>query len=114
VICDWLRVVVVPFPFTDRPPSKRRPALVLSSRAFNAAGYTVLAMMTTRHHAPWPNDTAVTDLSSAGLERPCVVRMKLFTLDNRLIEKNVGALAASDAASFEQNLLHTLGREQVG
>jgi len=28
-------VVVVPFPFTDRNSAKRRPALVLSSIAFN-------------------------------------------------------------------------------
>jgi mRNA interferase MazF len=33
--CDTWDVVVVPFPFTDSPASKRRPALVLSLRAFN-------------------------------------------------------------------------------
>ena len=41
-------VVVVPFPFTDRLTSKRRPALVLPDReAFNEeVGQAVLAMIT--------------------------------------------------------------------
>ena len=33
--CDPLDVVAVPFPFTERPAVKRRPALVVSSAAFN-------------------------------------------------------------------------------
>ena len=40
-------VVVVPFPFTDKSSSKRRPALVLSSTAFNnSVNHSVLAMIT--------------------------------------------------------------------
>ena len=46
-------VVVVPFPFTDRNTTKRRPALVLSdARAFNEqAGHFVLAMITSARHS---------------------------------------------------------------
>ena len=33
--CDPLDVVAVPFPFTERPAVKRRPALAVSSAAFN-------------------------------------------------------------------------------
>ena len=36
-ICERFDVVVVPFPFVDSPTTKPRPALVLSTRAFNAA-----------------------------------------------------------------------------
>lgn len=35
--CEPLDVVAVPFPLTDRPAAKRRPALVVSSAAFNHA-----------------------------------------------------------------------------
>jgi mRNA interferase MazF len=54
-------VVVVPFPFTDRTTSKRRPALVLSdSAAFNRqVGQSVLAMITSAKHPDWPLDVAI-------------------------------------------------------
>ena len=44
-------VVVVPFPFSDREASKRRPALVCSATAFNdSSHHLVLAMITTASH----------------------------------------------------------------
>ena len=45
---EAFEVVVVPFPFTDRTTTKRRPALVLSdAKAFNRqVGQSVLAMIT--------------------------------------------------------------------
>ena len=69
MICEAFDVVVVPFPFTDRAASKRRPALVLSDRAvFNARiGHAVLAMITSAAHSDWPLDVRVTDLKAAEL-----------------------------------------------
>lgn len=104
MICDRSTVVVVPFPFSERPGIKRRPALVLSTRAFNEAGHTVLAMITSKGHSAWPGDTELSDLSSAGLKVPCLVRLKVFTLDNRLLLRPIGALAASDAARVTRAL----------
>jgi mRNA interferase MazF len=67
--CEAFDVVVVPFPFTDRAASKRRPALVLSDAdAFKAAtGQVVLAMITSAKHAGWPLDILIEDLAAAGL-----------------------------------------------
>jgi mRNA interferase MazF len=96
VICEQWDVVVVPFPFTEKSGTKRRPAVVLSKKAFNSSGHTALLMITTKSHAPWPGDTAIDDPTSAGLAQPCLVRLKLFTLDNRLLVKQLGALASSD------------------
>lgn len=96
VICEPWHVVIVPFPFTDRRATKKRPALVLSQKTFNRNGHTILAMITSAAHAPWPGDVHVTDLAAAGLTRPCLVRFKLFTLDNRFIERPTGRLAGAD------------------
>jgi mRNA interferase MazF len=96
VISDRWDVVVVPFPFTDRPATKRRPALAISRRDFNAAGHSILAMITTKADPAWPGDTRLTDLAGAGLPAPSLVRLKLFTLDNRLIVKIAGKLSAGD------------------
>lgn len=113
MICEAFDVVVVPFPFTDRAASKRRPALVLSDRAaFNARiGHAVLAMITSATHSDWPLDVRVTDLKAAGLPSTSVVRMKLFTLDQQLIVRKAGALAAKDrhaVATAVRKLLKSL------
>jgi len=98
VTCDPWDVVVVPFPFVERAGARKRPALVLSDRSFNDAGNTVLAMITTGAHRPWPGDTELTDLRAAGLRVSCLVRLKLFTLDNRLLAKKIGQLGEDDRA----------------
>ncbi len=105
--CKPYDVVVVPFPFTDRRASKRRPALTLSSEAFSAdRGHTVLAMITSAANPPWPMDVPI-DAGEAGLRAPSKVRMKLFTLDNRLILRKTGRLSQRDQralATAVQNL----------
>ena len=90
-------VLVLPFPFTDRQASKRRPAVVVSGAGFNTrAGHFVAAMITSADHRPWPEDVSITQLAATGLPHPSVVRMKLFTLDERLVLRSSGALAAPD------------------
>ena len=91
-------VVVVPFPFTDRKEGKRRPALVLSDRIqFNKpSGHMVLAMITSQKNPDWPLDTSITGKRQAGLAAPSKIRMKFFTLDNRLIVKKIGSLNDQD------------------
>ena len=104
VTCEQWDVVVVPFPFTDRPAEKRRPALVISKETFNQSGHTVLAMITSAAQPSRPGDTPLTDYKTAGLHVPCVVRLKVFTLDNRLILRSIGHLTASDRKSAGKNV----------
>ena len=100
MICEPGDVIVVPFPFVDLPATKRRPSVVLSRQAFNQDnGHSICAMITTAARARWPSDIAVSDLASAGLPRPCVVRWKLFTLPNHLIERKAGRLGNADLAA---------------
>lgn len=103
-------VVRVPFPFTDRQAEKNRPALIISDRAaFNRpAGHSVMAMITSVGHAPWPLDVAISDLKSAGLPAPSIVRFKLFTLDHRLVRGTLGRLAAKDQAKMQKAMRHLL------
>lgn len=90
-------VVVVPFPFTDRTATKRRPALVLTSGTFNqSARHSVLAMITSAEQSGWPGDYSIENLETAGLPTDCVVRLKLFTLDHRLIIRKAGVFGAAD------------------
>lgn len=104
-------VVRVPFPFTDRNASKNRPALVLSDPdAFNQpAGHSVMAMITSLGHTPWPLDCPLADLAAAGLPAPSMVRFKLFTLDHRLVRGQLGKLAVQDQAAVRTALAGLLG-----
>jgi len=106
MIYEPLDVVVVPFPFTDSSRKKRRPALVLSQKAkFGALiEHSVLAMITSQKNEPWPLDVTIKHKNESGLTAPSIVRMKLFTLDNRLILKKVGHLSKADQEQVKQNL----------
>lgn len=103
-------VVVVPFPFIDSAASKRRPALVISSeKVFNLpAGHSVMAMITSARNAAWPLDVTISDGNAAGLTAASLVRMKLFTLDNRFILRRLGRLATSDRKAVDASLKRLL------
>jgi len=106
-------IVVVPFPFTDRKAYKRRPALILSDdNNFNKlSGHTVLAMITSQKNPAWPLDTMITAKRQTGLTAPSKVRMKLFTLDSRLIVKKIGTLTDRNKKAVRKALLSLLGSE---
>ncbi len=98
MIYDAYDVVVVPFSFTDKSTSKRRPALIVSgAKYFNdKVGQSVLAMITSATNSDWPLDVEIKDLDTAGLPTPSIVRMKLFTLDHKLVIRKVGKLSNKD------------------
>ena len=99
-------VVVVPFPFTDSSRAKRRPSLILSQKSgFGAViEHSVLAMITSQKNEPWPLDAAIKNRKQSGLTAPSVVRMKLFTLDNRFILRKIGRLSKDDQKQVKQSL----------
>ncbi len=100
-------VVLVPFPFTDAERTVKRPAMVLSQKDFNAHGRAVLSMITDERNQPWPLDVKI-DHAAAGLKMPSVVRMKLFTLDTRLILRRIGRLGEADQGAALANLRRLL------
>jgi len=104
MICNRFDVIVVPFPFIDKPDAKKRPALILSNADFNGGNHTILAMITTKDYPPWPGDSQIRDFKTAGLNVPCIVRLKLFTLDNRMILRKIGHLTHNDANEVEVHL----------
>ncbi len=104
MICDPFDLVAVSFPFVDAPGTKRRPALVLSQRSFNEQGHSILTMITTREHTPWPGDTEIAHFQEAGLHLACRVRLKMFTLDNRMIVRKIGHLSATDTEQVARAL----------
>lgn len=105
MICDRFDTIVVPFPFSDIPVLKRRPAIVLSTRRFNQDNAaTLVGMITTAKASVWPSDYVIKDLLAAGLNHPCIVRWRLATIPNSLIVRQLGRLAPIDRLSCERLL----------
>ncbi len=104
MICSRYDVVAVPFPFVDKGKTKRRPALVLSNKEFNRNNHTILAMVTTKKEPAWPGDSQISDYADAGLRLPCLVRLKFFTLDNRLLQEKIGHLSQKDSNQIAEGL----------
>jgi len=104
-VCEAGDIAIVPFPFTDMALAKPRPALALSAFAANdACGNTVFAMITTAAKSHWPQDVPLKDGAAAGLTAASVVRIKLFTLDNRLVSRKIGALSSRDRQAVRKML----------
>ncbi len=99
-------LVRVPFPFTERQAIKRRPALVLSRPVFQEqSAHLLLAMVTSARNSQWPTDWQIEDLQAAGLPQPCVVRFKLFTLDQSLLLGSLGALSEADQLGVQSRFI---------
>lgn len=102
-------VAVAPFPFSDTSQSKRRPLVILSDTAqLGAQPAQYLCAMITSTTSPWASDVAITDLASAGLTVPCTIRMKLFTLDARLLLRTLGMVSPNDQAALDAMLQRVL------
>lgn len=105
MICNSGDIVVVPFPFVDNANVKSRPALVVSSKTFNEEqDHSIMVMITTGAATRWKSDIEITDLKLAGLPVKSFIRLKFFTLDNRLIKKTIGKLDDSSFINVKNNL----------
>jgi mRNA interferase MazF len=88
-------VVLVPFPFTDLTAAKTRPALVLSSGAYNAKGRDVIVCGITSNLANTAHSVLVesSDLASGRLPVTSRVKVdKVATLQQAIVRKRVGTV----------------------
>lgn len=97
-------LVAVAFPFTEQSASKRRPAVVISGKAYNEAkSDIILAAITSRiAHADEPGDFALADWEAAGLLKPSAVKLVVGTFDKQLFRNRFGHLSVADQAVLRQ------------
>jgi len=95
-------VLLVPFPFTSQAASKKRPAVVVSSRYYNASRPDVIVMAITSQVRPQPHpgEVWVTAWRDAGLLKPSAVKPVFATLEQTLILRRLGALTTDDLAAL--------------
>ena len=91
-------VVLVPFPFTNQTASKQRPAVIVSSRAYNVERPDLIMMAVTSQLRPTPalGEVWLRQWQAAGLLKPSAVKPVFATLEQGLVIRRLGALAPED------------------
>jgi mRNA interferase MazF len=106
-------VVLVPFPFTDQSTTKKRPAVVISSVAYEQQrSDTIIVAITSQTRAVSGfGEAAVTQWKAAGLLRPSAIKpIIITTVERTLILRRLGRLEQPDRATLQQVLQSILGR----
>jgi mRNA interferase MazF len=96
-------VVLVRFPFTSQITSKQRPAVVVSSLAYNNAKPDVVLMAVTSQLrlSPTLGEVWLRDWKAAGLLKPSAVKPVFATLQQTLMILQLGTLTAFDRATLK-------------
>lgn len=104
-------IVVVPFPYSDRMAEKRRPALVVSSDAFNAeTGLLWVAMITSSENTGWRSDVDIPLDEASGLSAKSTIRTaKLATIEQERVVRVAGVIDEETAVKVKALLLAVVG-----
>jgi mRNA interferase MazF len=104
-------VIVVPFPFTDQTATKKRPAVVVSSEAYQRERPDLILMAITSQPRPKPTvgEVAVVHWQAAGLLKPSVIKPLVTTIESSLVLRQLGTLHPNDQAGLRQALAAVLG-----
>ncbi len=90
-------IVIVPFPFIEKPVQKLRPALILSNNPDGKINkHLVLAMITSAKRSSRESDIVLKEWHSAGLRVESIVRWKIFTIEAEIIKEKRGDLSTHD------------------
>ena len=104
-------IVLVPFPFTSQTASKRRPAVVVSNRAYSLARPDVIVMAVTSQLRPQtiPGETWIREWQAAGLLKPSAIKPVFATLEQTVVLRCLGALGPNDRAALKSAITEILG-----
>ncbi len=104
-------IVLVPFPFTDQTAAKQRPAVVVSNAAYNRAKPDLVLMAVTsqlRATAAF-GEVWIGLWQAAGLLKPSAVKPVFATIEQRLVIRRLGSLAATDQTALRQAIREVIG-----
>ena len=104
-------IVLVPFPFTDQSATKKRPAVVVSSQAYNTERPDLIIQAVTSQIGT--NNTfgevVVNQWQQAGLLKPSAIKPVITTIEKNLIIKLMGRLTPQDREALVECLKSILG-----
>lgn len=108
--CSRGDVILVNFVFTEGSGARRRPAVVVSSEAYQRGRQElILAAITSNVARVLVGDYRIRDWRTAGLLSPSVVTGIIQTIKQSMVERNLGTLSPQDIQAVEDRLRLSLG-----
>jgi len=104
-------IVLVPFPFTDQSTTKQRPAVIISSAAYQLerADLIILAVTSQARSGNTVGEVHVKDWKQAGLLKASVMKPVIATIERRLVRKRLGKLSTEDQRSLRSAIAQIIG-----
>lgn len=104
-------VILVDIAFSGAVGYKRRPAVVISTEAFNKASIKLIVAAITSNLAPpmRPGDRLLPDWKESGLLKPSAMRGVLATVDQSDVVRKLGVLSRQDLTVIEEGIAEVLG-----
>lgn len=99
-------VVLVPFPFTDQSATKKRPAIVVSSHAYNIERPDIIIQAVTSQIGASNTfgEVIVNQWQRAGLLKASAIKPVITTIEKNLVIKTMGRLAPQDMEALARCL----------
>jgi len=109
--CNFADVVLVGFPFTNLKATKKRPAVVISSTAYQQGRPDIILMaITSQIRQPLAfGEYILQDWQQSGLLKPSVLKPLIATLEQGQIVKIMGQLSSTDQQGLKNSLQTIMG-----
>jgi len=103
-------IVLVNFVFTDETGTRRRPAVIVSSREYNKGrNELIIEAITSNVNRILVGDHLIVNWQAAGLLHPSVSTGIIRTIKQRMIDRKIGKMLSSDLKEIEDELKLILG-----
>ena len=99
-------LVLVPFPFTDQTSVKQRPAVVVSSAAYNSERPDIILMAVTSQirASATVGEVMIHAWQKAGLIKSSAIKPIITTIEKRLVIRMLGQLSEEDRQALKMTL----------
>lgn len=103
-------IILIPFPFSDQTTTKRRPAVIISSNAYNntSSDIVIMAITSQIERTFEIGECLINDWQGSGLLKPSAIKPAISTIEQKLILKKLGTLSPEDLISMENALKELL------
>ena len=96
-------VVLVPFPISNQTAAKKRPAVIISSDAYNniSSDIVIMAITSQTEKTTGIGECLIHDWRDAGLLKPSAIKPAISTIEQTLVLKKLGKISLQDLTSMD-------------
>ena len=103
--------MLVRFPFTDQRGGKQRPAVLVSSNAYNQTrpDIVLIAITSQIQIKAGFGEAVIRDWQAAGLLKPSAIKPVVFTAEKAIVRKTLGQLSDKDQQGLKAIIEAVIG-----